>query len=223
MREGDLDQRLMRFVLEMRQAGVTEPKVLAAMERTPRAAFAPDHMAALALDDVSLPLPCGQIMTKPSLVGRMVTALALSGGERVLEIGCGSGYQTAVMAQIAARVTGLDRHVRLVTAARAALGKLRLDPAQTYLGDGRRGWVQAAPYDRIILNAAVASLPEPLVEQAAQGGMILAPIVGPLGPRLTLWRVGMDGALGSGQDLGAVAFPALSEGLIAAAEECSGP
>lgn len=223
MRQGGIDQRLMRFVLEMRQAGVTAPRVLGAMERTPRAAFTPDHMAALALDDVSLPLPCGQIMTKPSLVGRVVTALALSGGERVLEIGCGSGYQTAVMAQIAARVTALDRHVRLVTAARAALGKLRLDPAQTYLGDGRHGWVQGAPYDRIVINAAVASLPERLVEQAGQGAMILAPIGGPLGQRLTVWTVGRDGVLGSGQDLGSVAFPALSEGPIAGAEECSGP
>jgi protein-L-isoaspartate(D-aspartate) O-methyltransferase len=222
MREGGFDQRLMRFVLEMRQAGVTEAKVLSAMERTPRAAFAPEHMAALALDDVNLPLPCGQSMTKPSLVGRMVSALALSGGERVLEIGCGSGYQTAVIAQIAAKVTGVDRHVRLVTDARAALGKLRLDRAQTHLGDGRRGWPAAGPYDRVIVNAAVANVPAALVAQASLGALIIAPFQSAAVPRLTVWSVTAEG-LSAAQDLGPVELAPLSEGPVAQGEECSGP
>lgn len=222
MREGGFDQRLMRFVLEMRQAGVTAPKVLSAMERTPRAAFAPEHMAALALDDVNLPLPCGQTMTKPSVVGRMVSALDLSGGERVLEIGCGSGYQTAVIAQIAAKVTGVDRHARLVTDARAALGKLRLDPAQTHLGDGRQGWAAAAPFDRIIVNAAVAAVPEALAAQASPGAVIVAPLASGAAARLTMWTVTGHG-LSAPQDLGPVELAPLSEGPVFAGEDCSGP
>ena len=223
MREGGLDQRLMRFVLEMRQAGVTAPKVLSAMERTPRAAFAPEHMAALALDDVNLPLPCGQTMTKPSLVGRMVSALNLSGAERVLELGCGSGDQTAVIAHIAAKVTGVDRHARLETEGRAALGKLRLDPAQTHLGDGRQGWPGAGPYDRIIVNGALSAAPQALLAQAAPGALILAPQQGAAGVRLMLWAVGSEGGLGPGQDLGPVEFAPLSEGPVLPGEECSGP
>ncbi len=223
MRDQGFDSRLMRFVLDMRQAGVTDPRVLSAMERTPRAAFAPEHMEALALDDVALPLPCGQAMTKPSLVGRMVIALNLSGAERVLEVGVGSGYQTAVLARLCARVIGLDRHTRLVTDARAALGRQRLDPAQTVLADGMSGYAQAAPYDRIVANGAVETLPQAWVEQAADGALIVAPLVTPRGVRLTNWTVAPGRALSTPLDLGSVDLAPLSTNPVIANQECSGP
>jgi protein-L-isoaspartate(D-aspartate) O-methyltransferase len=220
MREQGFDARLMRFVLDMRQAGVTDARVLSAMERTPRAAFAPAHMEALALDDVALPLSCGQAMTKPSLVGRMVSALNLTGRERVLEIGCGSGYQTAVLARLCAKVIGLDRHARLVTDARAALGRQRLDPASTALADGLAGFTAGAPYDRIIANGAVEALPQAWLDQAAVGAVIVAPLASARGMRLMLWTVGQAAAP---LDLGPMDAAPLSANPIIANQECSGP
>jgi len=223
MRDGGFDARLMRFVLDMRQAGVTDARVLSAMERTPRAAFAPEHMEALALDDSALPLPCGQAMSKPSLVGRMVCALNLTGAERVLEIGCGSGYQTAVMARLCAKVLGLDRHARLVTDARAALGRQRLDPAQTALADGFGGYPAAAPFDRIIANGAVNDLPQAWLAQAAPGAVILAPLATARGVRLMHWTVAPDGTASAPLDLGPVDFAPLSPNPVVANQDCSGP
>jgi protein-L-isoaspartate(D-aspartate) O-methyltransferase len=223
MRDQGFDARLMRFVLDMRQAGVTDSRVLSAMELTPRAAFAPEHMEALALDDSALPLPCGQAMTKPSLVGRMLGALALSGAERVLEVGCGSGYQTAVLARLCARVWGLDRHARLVTDARAALGRLRLDPAQTALADGLAGYPAAAPYDRVIANGAIAQLPLAWVEQCVSGGVILAPLISEGALRLMRWTVGAPGSPLQAEDLGTIEFAPLSGNPVSPNQECSGP
>jgi protein-L-isoaspartate(D-aspartate) O-methyltransferase len=223
MRDQQFDARLMRFVLDMRQAGVTDSRVLSAMERTPRAAFAPEHMEALALDDIALPLACGQVMTKPSLVGRMVSALNLTGPERVLEIGCGSGYQTAVLARLCAKVVGLDRHAKLVTDARAALGRQRLDPAQTALADGLVGYTHATPFDRIIANGTLNALPQAWLDQAALGGMIVAPLFTDRGQRLMKWTVQAGGVAGAPLDLGPIDFAPLSANPVTPNQDCSGP
>jgi protein-L-isoaspartate(D-aspartate) O-methyltransferase len=185
-------QRLMRFVLEMRQAGVTDPRALGALERVSRADFAPPSLAGLALDDVQLPLDFGQTMTKPSVVGRVIQALDLQDGMSVLEIGVGSGFQTAAIAQLASKVIGLDRWRRLVTDARERIGRARLMHVNVHLADGRLGWAEAAPYDRIIVNAAASEPPPALLEHLSEGGALVMPIEA--GGGQTLTRIGKDGA-----------------------------
>lgn len=168
--------RLMRFVLEMRQAGVTDARILSALERTPREHYAPAHLSALALDDVALPLAHGQSMTKPSLIGRVLSALQPQEGETILEVGTGSGFQTAVIASLAHKVITLDRWSGLVADARSRFGGARLMRVFAHTADGADGWEDGAPYDRIVINAAVASFPEALLAQLKSGGVILAPV-----------------------------------------------
>jgi len=199
--------RLMRFILELRQAGVTEARVLGAMERTPREAYAPAHLCDLAYDDISLPLAHGQSMTKPSVVGRMVSALDVQEGCAVLEIGAGSGYQAAVLSQMARRVITLDRWRELAADARMRFGAARLMQAQAHQGDGAEGWASEAPYDRIIINAAIAAPPGALLAQLTAGGVLVAPLGSGETQRLTRWRNGAE------EDLGPVKFQPLEAGL----------
>lgn len=192
MSEGFDPQRLMRFVLDMRTAGVTDARALRALELTPRDHYAPAHLAALAYDDSGLPLPCGQSMTKPSIVGRMIAALDVRESDNVLEIGAGSGFQAAAIAALARKVTTLDRHRQLVTDARERFGIARLMQVHAHLADGREGWAEAAPYDRIVANGAVDAIPEIWRAQLAPGGVIVAPV----GERLMRWRDGAEEELG---------------------------
>ncbi|MBX3511620.1 MAG: protein-L-isoaspartate(D-aspartate) O-methyltransferase [Hyphomonadaceae bacterium] len=198
--------RLMRFILEMRQSGVTDPRVLAALERTPRAHYAPQHLAGLALDDVGLPLPHAQTMTKPSLVARMLAALDAQSDDLVLEIGAGSGFQAAAIADMARRVITLDRVRDLVADARGRFGTARLMRVAAHVADGFDGWEDDAPYDRIIVNAAVAEIPPPLLAQLKPGGVLLAPVGGE-DQRLIRFQNGVSA------DLGPVRFPPLQRGL----------
>lgn len=206
--------RMMRFVLDMREAGVTELKALAALERADRARFAPVHLAALALEDVDLPLPCAQNMTKPSVVGRMIAALDPRAGDMVLEIGTGSGFQGAAIASIARKVTSLERHRALAAEARGRFGAQRLMNAQAHLADGREGWAENAPYDRIVINAAVEAPPPALLEQLAEDGVLVAPIIEDGAVRLKRFRKGAPP-----EDLGAIAFAPLEEGVAEDADK----
>jgi len=199
--------RLMRFVLEMRQAGVTDARALAALERTPRAHFAPAHLEGLALDDVGLPLPHGQSMTKPSLVGRVLTALQLAPEHVVLEIGAGSGFQAAAIADIARRVVTLDRWRDLVAEARGRLGRARLLHVFAHTADGAEGWAADAPYDRIVVNAALSEVPAPLLEQLKPEGILLAPVGDADAPHLIRFRNGER------EDLGPIRLAPLERGL----------
>lgn len=200
--------RMMRFVLDMREAGVTDFATLAALERTDRAHFAPEHLKALALDDVALPLAEGQSMTKPSVIGRMIAALDLKEGHNVLEVGAGSGFQAAAIAKIARRVTSLDRRRALVIEARSRVGALRIMNVLVHVGDGLAGWAENAPYDRIVLNGGVGAAPEALMAQLAEGGALLAAVGEEGAQRLCLHR--KDGET---RDLGAIVFPALEVGV----------
>lgn len=195
--------RLMRFVLEMRQAGVTDARALAALERTPRAHYAPEHLSGLALDDVGLPLAQGQTMTKPSIVGRFIAALEAREGDVVLEIGTGSGFQAAALSALAHKVVTLDRWPELVVAARGKFGTARLMRTYAHVADGFEGWADDAPYDRIVANGAVDEIPEAWLEQLKPGGVIVAPV----GERLVRYRNG------GREDLGPVKMQALEPGL----------
>jgi len=183
---------LMRFVLGLRQGGVTDARVLAAMERASRTHFAPPQFAAFALEDRGLPLGDGATMTKPSLVARMLQALELRGGETVLEIGTGSGYQAGVLAAIARRVVSLERRRRLAADARAKIGLLRLMHVYVHSADGHEGFDEDAPYDAIIINACVHEPPPAVVNQLAPNGVIVASVDG----RLMQWRNGGSRDLG---------------------------
>jgi protein-L-isoaspartate(D-aspartate) O-methyltransferase len=199
--------RLMRFVLELRQAGVTDARILSALERTPRTDFAPAHLEALAMDDSALPLTHGQAMTKPSLIGRVLMALAPQAGDSVIEIGAGSGYQTAVLAQIAHKVVSLERWRDLAAEARARIGAARLMRVHVHGGDGYDGWPADAPYDRIVVNAAAAEIPPPLLDQLKPGGVLVAPLLRENGQHLVRYRNGVH------EDLGPAQFPMLQRGV----------
>ncbi|MGE0595236.1 MAG: protein-L-isoaspartate(D-aspartate) O-methyltransferase [Hyphomonadaceae bacterium] len=200
--------RLMRFVLEMRQGGLTDARTLSALERTPRTHYAPEHLDALALDDVGLPLAHGQTMTKPSIVGRMVEALGPQPGDSVLELGTGSGFQAAAIATLAHRVVTLERWRDLAAAARERIGAARLMRVFVHCADGFEGWADEGPYDRIIVNAAVLELPPPLLDQLKPGGVLIAPLGDAEGQRLVRYSNGRR------DDLGPAKFAPLERGVI---------
>jgi protein-L-isoaspartate(D-aspartate) O-methyltransferase len=199
--------RLMRFVLEMRQAGITDPRALAALERTPRTHYAPAHLEGLALDDVGLPLAHAQTMTKPSIVGRVVAALDPQPTDVILEIGTGSGFQAAVLSNLAHKVVTLERWRDLAADARGRFGTARLMRTYAHVADGFDGWSDDAPYDRIVLNVAVEEVPPVLFDQLKPGGVIVAPIEDASGQRLMRIRNDVR------EDLGPVKLGALERGV----------
>jgi protein-L-isoaspartate(D-aspartate) O-methyltransferase len=202
-----MDDRLMRFVLELRQAGVTDARVLSALEVTPRRLFVPEHLEAMALEDSALPLPHQQTMTRPSLVGRVTMALAVGPDDIVLEVGTGSGFQAAVLAAVTQKVVTLERWRGLVGEARAGFARAGLNNAFAHCADGAEGWEYDAPYDRIVLNVAVEEIPAPLLAQLAPGGVLVAPIASADGQRLVRFRDG------DREDLGPVAFAPIERGV----------
>ncbi len=205
--------RLMRFILELRQGGVTDARVLSAMERTPRTHFAPAQFAAFALEDKALPLGDGEQMSKPSTVARMLAALDLKGGDTVLDVGSGSGYQAAVIGVVARRVISLERRQAIAAAARGKIGELRAMHVYIHCADGHDGCPDEAPYDRIVINAAVEAPPVALVTQLLAGGVLVAPIGAAQGEqRLTQFRKSVDGGFTT-QDFGPIRMRALEPGV----------
>ncbi|MFZ2030055.1 MAG: protein-L-isoaspartate(D-aspartate) O-methyltransferase [Vitreimonas sp.] len=205
MSDGDL-ARLMRFVLEMRQAGVTDARALSALEKTPRTYFAPDHLEGLAMDDIPLPLAHAQTMTKPSIIGRVLTALTPQSDDNVLEVGSGSGFQAAAIASLARKVVTVERWRDLAAEARGRMGRARLFHVFVHAGDGFEGWTDDAPYDRIIVNAAVEDIPLPLLDQLKAGGVLIAPVGDAQAQRLIRYRNGER------EDLGPIKFQPLERG-----------
>jgi protein-L-isoaspartate(D-aspartate) O-methyltransferase len=159
-----------------RAAGVRDERVLAVMRRLPRAAFLPPSLAGEAYVDAPVRIPHCQVTTQPSLVAKMVEALALSGDERVLEVGTGYGYQTALLARLAGEVWSIELWSDLTDAARAALDAQRIGNVRLVVGDGTRGLPERAPFDAIVVSAAFPTVPNPLAEQLAEGGRLVQPI-----------------------------------------------
>ena len=199
--------RLMRFVLEMRQAGITDARALSALERAPRTHYAPAHLEGLALDDVGLPLARGQTMTKPSIIGRVIAALDVQPTDVVLEIGTGSGFQAAALSTLANKVITLERWRELAADARGKFGTARLMRTYCHAADGANGWDDEAPYDRIVVNAALEDFPEALLEQLKPGGVLIAPLGDAQSQRLIRYRNGAR------EDLGPVKFQPLERGV----------
>jgi protein-L-isoaspartate(D-aspartate) O-methyltransferase len=175
------------------QAGVRDARVLVAIEAVPRHWLVPEVLRAQAYKDAALPIGGGQTISAPSTVAAMSEALELTGGERVLEVGTGSGYQAAVLATLVERVISIERLPRLAASARRALDRLGVANVVVHLGDGSLGRPADAPYDAIVLTAGAPAVPAPLLDQLAPGGRLVAPIGPREGQRLVRIRRGSDG------------------------------
>jgi protein-L-isoaspartate(D-aspartate) O-methyltransferase len=175
------------------------------MDTVPRRHFVPADLVDQADDDRALPIGCGQTISQPYIVGLMTTALGVRPGDRILEIGTGSGYQAAVLAQLGAEVTSLEIVPELAERARAALVSAGHD-VDVHLADGSHGWPDSAPYDGIIVTAAPDAVPETLLDQLAPGGRLVVP-VGPTGAvqDLFVYTKSDDGAIHR-RNLAAVRF-----------------
>ena len=181
--DGDDVGRLEDLVAAARRAGVDDPRVLDAMRAVPRAAFVPLDQVGLAYLDVPVPIPHSQVTTQPSLSARMIQGLGLTGGEHVLEVGTGYGYQTALLARLASFVTSIERWADLADQARRNLAAQGINNVHVVDGDGTEGVPAAAPYDAILVSAAFPEVPEALVGQLRVGGRLVQPI-GPGGAEL---------------------------------------
>lgn len=164
----------------VRAEGIGDRRVLAAFRAVPRALFVPAEAASQAYVDEPVRIPHGQVTTQPSLIAAMVAALGLTGGERVLEVGTGLGFQTAILARLARRVVSIERFADLAAQARANLAAAGVDRVTVVVGDGTLGVPEHAPYQAIVVAAASPRIPPPLVEQLAPGGRLVHP-VGPGG------------------------------------------
>ncbi|MBV8695820.1 MAG: protein-L-isoaspartate(D-aspartate) O-methyltransferase [Chloroflexi bacterium] len=158
------------------QAGIRDEAVLRAMASTAREQFVDQEQRDLAYADRALPILMGQTISQPLMVAVMTQALQLSGSERVLEIGTGSGYQTAVLAHLAAYVYSVERYQQLSYVAALRLVQAKLDNISLYVGDGSLGWLDEAPYERIIVTAAAPEVPPSLVAQLAMDGLLVIPV-----------------------------------------------
>ncbi len=186
MSEG-FDTRVIRLVMGLRSAGITDKAVLAAIERTPRGLFVPDSFQDQAFDDRALPIDCGQTISQPFVVAKMTEALRVTDRCKVLEVGTGSGYQAAVLARLARRVYTIERYRTLLKTAESRFETLRLTNIVTRLGDGGLGWPEQAPFDRIMVTAAAPERPERLLSQLKpEGGVLVAPVEA--GGKQTLMR-----------------------------------
>jgi protein-L-isoaspartate(D-aspartate) O-methyltransferase len=165
-----------RLAEAVRRRGVRDSAVLGAVGAVPRHLFVPHALLARAYDDAALPIGHGQNISQPSTQARCLEALGLTGSEKVLEIGTGSGYQTALLARLAAQVFSVERVPQLAEQARAAILGAGIANVSLLLGDGTLGWRDYAPYDAIVVAAASPEVPQPLLEQLAPGGRMLLPL-----------------------------------------------
>jgi len=196
----------------LRSQGITDTRVLSAMERVPRDLFVPETFRDRAGEDVALPIGRQQTVSQPSVVARMSQALEVGDRDKVLEIGTGSGYQAAVLCHLCRRLYTIERHPNLLHEAEARLDKLGLTNVTARAGDGTDGWPEQAPFDRIIVTAAGEDILEPLLAQVAVGGILVAPVgTGERDQRLIRVRCRKDGA--ETEDLGAARFVPLIAGL----------
>lgn len=171
-----LAERKMRFLFALRSRGVTDARVLTAMEKVDRGLFVRGIFADRAYEDMPLPIACGQTISQPSVVGLMTQALQVNPRDTVLEVGTGSGYQAAILSQLARRVYTVDRYRRLVREAGELFRQLDLVNITTITADGSHGLPDQAPFDRIIVTAAAEDPPGPLLEQLKPGGIMVVPV-----------------------------------------------
>jgi protein-L-isoaspartate(D-aspartate) O-methyltransferase len=161
---------------QLRDRGISDERVLAAMAQVPRELFVPEELRDFAYEDEALPLPCGQTVSQPFIVAFICQGLALAGDERVLDVGTGSGYQAAVLAELADEVHSIERIPELAETAKAALAAAGYERVRVHVGDGALGLPEHAPYGGIAVAAAAAEVPPALWEQLAEGGRLALPL-----------------------------------------------
>ena len=205
-------ERKMRFLYALRSRGVTDPRVLSAMEAVDRGAFVRGIFAERAYDDTPLPIACGQTISQPSVVALMTQALEVGPRDKVLEVGTGSGYQAAVLAKLARRVYTVERHRRLVREARELFLALDLPNIIVVHADGSFGLPDQSPFDRILVTAAAEDPPGPLLAQLREGGVMVLP-VGQSDTVQSLIRVRRTAEGFDYEELRSVRFVPLVEGL----------
>ena len=171
-----LEARKVRLLMELRQKGITDQKVLSAIEKVPREAFIPESFHDQAYENTALPIGLGQTISQPSVVGFMTQALEVGPRMKVLEIGTGCGYQAAVLSGMCRRIYSIERFKELFRLAQNRLSELRFNNVTIKWGDGLEGWPEQAPFDRMILTAAIKELPNYLFEEMADDGIVIAPI-----------------------------------------------
>ncbi|WP_171234400.1 protein-L-isoaspartate(D-aspartate) O-methyltransferase [Ruegeria sp. HKCCA6837] len=169
-------ETVMQFLFALRKRGVTDTRVLAAMEQVDRGRFVTGLFADRAYEDMPLPIACGQTISQPSVVGLMTQALDVRARDTVLEIGTGSGYQAAILSKLARRVYTVERHRRLVSETGKLFTDLGLTNVTAMLSDGSFGLPEQAPFDRIIVTAAAEDPPGPLLAQLKIGGIMVLPV-----------------------------------------------
>ena len=171
----DFQHEKARLIMTLRGMGVVEADVLSAMERVPRELFVPTALSQHAYENASLPIALEQTISQPYIVARMTAALELTGRERVLEIGTGSGYQAAILSFLCRRVYSIERLRPLLVEAENRFRKLRITNVTSRFGDGAKGWPEGAPFDRVILTCAPPEIPATLLNQLKTGGIMVAP------------------------------------------------
>lgn len=180
--------RMIRLIMRLREGGVSDTRVLSAIEKVPRELFVPEAFRDQAYEDRALPIAGGQTISQPVVVGLMTQALDVGERMTVLEIGTGSGYQTAVLAGLCRRVYTIERDRALARDSEALLARLKIYNVTPRAGDGARGWPEQAPFDRILVTAAAEDVPTVLVDQLTPDGVMVVP-VGGVGRRQTVLRL----------------------------------
>ena len=202
----------MQFLYALRSKGVTDARVLTAMEQVDRGPFVKGIFADRTYEDMPLPIACGQTISQPSVVGLMTQALDVQPRDTVLEVGTGSGYQAAILSQLGRRIYTVDRHRTLVRTARAIFEKMDLTNVTVFTADGSFGLPDQAPFDRILVTAAAEDAPGPLMQQLRVGGIMVVP-VGQSDAVQTLIRVTRTPDGYDYEELRPVRFVPLIEGL----------
>jgi protein-L-isoaspartate(D-aspartate) O-methyltransferase len=204
--------RTVRLLMELRRVGIADARVLGAVEKTPRDVFVPPAFEDRAWENIALPIDSGQTISQPFVVALMTESLQVGDRHKVLEIGTGSGYQTAILSRLARRVFTVERHRDLLREADRRFSALRLGNIISRFGDGFKGWAEQAPFDRIIVTAAAPQIPPALIEQLAPGGILVLPVGGEHRDQ-NLLRVRREGDETLTEDLGWVRFVPLVAGL----------
>ena len=207
-----------KLLLLLRQEGVTDSRILSAFESVPREIFVDELFKNHAYENVSLPIDCGQTISQPSVIAIMTKALDLGARMKVLEIGTGSGYQTAILARLCRRIYTVERHRTLSIEATKKFHQLTIHNVSTKVGDGYSGWPAQAPFQRILVTAAAVEPPPRLLEQLCDGGVMVIPI-GSADSEQTLYRLQREGEKIIKNFLADVRFVPLVKGGVAETKE----